>query len=310
LPSLRHRHPIADFRWAPEVAGNGAVLFDITHTTTYQFSRPVYLEPHTLRLRPRCDASQRLHDFQFLIEPQPAGLSEYLDPEGNCVAHAWFVGLRDSLSVTARSRVETLRGNPFDYILGDPSVDRLPMAYSSELDPLLALYRLREDADASVASFAASVADEVDKRPLPFLAALNRRIFQMCQVMTREEGVPLPPRVTLAERGGACRDLAVLCVDACRALGFGARFVSGYQQGDPDTEKRDLHAWAEVYVPGGGWRGYDPTHGLSVADGHVAVAAGMRPEQAAPITGTFRGTGVSSRMQADIRISVSGGAPR
>jgi transglutaminase-like putative cysteine protease len=283
------------------------VLFDIAHTTTYQFSRPVYLEPHTLRLRPRCDASQRLHDFQLLIEPRPAGLSEYLDLEGNCAAHAWFAGVGDSLSVMARSRVETLRRNPFDYILGDPSVDRLPMAYSGELDPLLALYRLRDDADASVAAFAASVADEAEGRLLPFLDTLNRRIFQMCQVMNREEGAPLPPRVTLAERGGACRDLAVLFVDACRAFGFGARFVSGYQPGDLNGETQDLHAWAEVYVPGGGWRGYDPTHGLSVADRHVAVAAGMRPEGAAPITGTFRGTGVSSRMQADVRI-VSGGA--
>jgi transglutaminase-like putative cysteine protease len=286
------------------------VLFDIAHTTTYQFDRPVYLEPHILRLRPRCDASQRLRHFALLIEPQPVGLSEYLDLEGNCVCRAWFVGVAASLVVTARARVETLRENPFDYILSDPSADRLPMVYGDELGPSLAPYRLREHADVAVADFAASVADEADRRPLPFLAALSRGIFQMCQVMTREEGAPLPPRVTLAERRGACRDLAVLFVDACRALGLGARFVSGYQQGDPNTEKRDLHAWAEVYVPGGGWRGYDPTLGLSVADRHVAVAAGMRPEQAAPITGTFRGTGVSSRMQADIRIVASGGAER
>ncbi len=284
------------------------MLFDIVHTTTYRFSRSVYLEPHVFRLRPRCDAAQRLQYFEFLIDPKSAGLSEYLDLEGNCVARAWFTGVGDSLSVTARSGVETLRENPFDYIFGEPAADRLPMAYASELDLLLAPYRLREDADASVAGFAASVADEADGRPLSVLAALNRRIFQMCQVMPRDEGAPLLPRVTLAERRGACRDLAVLFVDVCRALGFAARFVSGYQLGDPSKETQDLHAWAEVYIPGGGWRGYDPTNGLSVADRHVAVAAGMRPEQAAPITGTFRGTGVASQMQANIRIRVSGRA--
>lgn len=286
------------------------MLFDITHTTTYRFTRPVYLEPHVFRFRPRCDATQRLQDFQLRIDPRPAGLSEYLDLEGNCVARAWFTGVGESFSVTARSRVETLRENPFDYIFGDPSADQLPMAYASELGSRLAPYRVREDADASVDGFAASVSDEAGGRPLPFLDALSRRIFRMCQVRPREEGAPLPPRVTLAEGRGACRDLAVLFVDVCRALGFGARFVSGYQQGDPDGETQDLHAWAEVYVPGGGWRGYDPTRGLSVADGHVAVAAAQGPEQAAPITGTFRGTGVASRMQAEIRIRVSGGRER
>lgn len=99
-------------------------------------------------------------------------------------------------------------------------------------------------------------------------------------------------------------------MDACRAVGLGARFVSGYQEGDPEQERRDLHAWAEVYLPGGGWRGYDPTHGLAVADRHVALAAGMRPALAAPITGTFRGTGASSRMQTDIKINVSDRAKR
>ena len=112
----------------------------------------------------------------------------------------------------------------------------------------------------------------------------------------------MPPRVTLEKGQGACRDLAVLFVAACRALGFGARFVSGYHQGHSEPMRRDLHAWAEVYLPGGGWRGYDPSLGLAVADRHVAVAAGTRPDQAAPISGSFRGTGVSSRMRAEIRM--------
>jgi transglutaminase-like putative cysteine protease len=99
-------------------------------------------------------------------------------------------------------------------------------------------------------------------------------------------------------------------MDACRALGLGARFVSGYQEGDPDQPRRYLHAWAEVYLPGAGWRGYDPSHGLAVADRHVAVAAGMRSDLAAPISGIFRGTGVSSRMQAEIRLRTTGVAGR
>ncbi len=285
------------------------MFFEITHTTSYTFSRPIFLEPHAVRLRPRCDGSQRLIRFDLQIEPTPLGLSECLDLEGNCVALAWFERSTESLRVKTRCEVETLRENPFDYIV-HPSAARLPVEYADDLRLSLVPYCSRDSADDGVAHFANSIADEVDRQSLPFLAALNLRIFQMCQVTIREEGEPQPPEATLAYRQGACRDLAVLFMDACRALGLGARFVSGYQEGDPDQERRDLHAWAEVYLPGGGWRGYDPTHGLAVADRHVAVAAGMRPGRAAPITGTFRGTGASSRMQSDVRISVSGGAER
>ncbi len=283
------------------------MLFEITHTTTYTFSRPVFLEPHTIRLRPRCDSSQRLIHFELQMEPNPAGLSECLDVEGNCAIHAWFDGLTESLRVLTRCEVETLRENPFDYIV-HPSASRLPVDYPDDLRLSLTPYCSRDTSDDSVTEFANSIVDEVGRQTLPFLAALNRRISQMCEVTIREEGEPQTPGVTLGQRHGACRDLAVLFMDACRVLGLGARFVSGYQEGDPDQERRELHAWAEVYLPGGGWRGYDPTHGLAVADRHVAVAAGMHPALAAPVTGTFRGTGVSSRIQADIQISVSGGA--
>ena len=285
------------------------MFFEIAHTTTYTLGRPVFLEPHTIRLRPRCDGSQRLIRFDLTIEPKPAGRSECLDLEGNCVVHAWFDGLTELLQVMTRCEVETLRENSFDYII-HPSAARLPVEYPDDLRLPLAPYYSQHSADDAVTQLANSVAEEVDRHTLPFLATLTRRISQMCEVTVREEGEPQTPRVTLTQRRGACRDLAALYMDACRALGLGARFVSGYQEGDPDQERRDLHAWAEVYLPGGGWRGYDPTHGLAVTDRHVAVAAGMRPALAAPITGTFRGTGVSSRMQADIKIHVSDRAKR
>ena len=275
------------------------------HASTYTFNRPVYLEPHILRLRPRSDGSQRLIRYDLTIEPKPAVLAECLDLEGNSMTHVWFEGLTDSLRISTQSAVDTLRENPFDYIVSDPAADRLPMEYAGELRPSLEPYRSRDDTDDAVAVLARSIADEVGKRPIPFLAALNRRIFQMCEVAIREEGEPQPPGTTLAVRRGACRDLAVLFMDACRSLGLGARFVSGYHEGDPDQTRRYLHAWAEVYLPGGGWRGYDPTLGLAVADRHVAVAAGRLPGFATPMVGTFRGTGVASRLQVDIRVRVS-----
>jgi transglutaminase-like putative cysteine protease len=94
-------------------------------------------------------------------------------------------------------------------------------------------------------------------------------------------------------------------MDACRAAGLATRFVSGYQEGDPTRAERELHAWVEVYLPGAGWRGYDPTYGVPVADRHVAVAAGLTPRAAAPTSGTFRGTGTGSTLRTEIRMRVT-----
>jgi transglutaminase-like putative cysteine protease len=283
------------------------MLFKIRHETGYAYSGFVFLEPHIIRLQPRCDSSQRLIRFDLQIEPKPVGLSEYTDQEGNCVANAWFNGLTDSLVVTTTSQVETLRSNPFDYIITDPSALALPMIYPDELKPHLAPYCSYATPDDSVLSFAESIASEVKRQTLEFLTALSHQIYEMCRQTIREEGNPKPPEETLSQRKGSCRDLAVLFIDSCRAVGIAARFVSGYQEGDPDQEKKYLHAWAEVYLPGGGWRGYDPTHGLAVSDRHVAMAASVTPRGAAPIIGTLRCTGKSSTLHTDINIQVCSG---
>jgi transglutaminase-like putative cysteine protease len=153
-----------------------------------------------------------------------------------------------------------------------------------------------------VAEFAATIAAGVNGQILPFLSELSRKIHQEIDMPIREVGQPLPAEQTLREKRGACRDASVLFMECCRSQGIAARFVSGYQEGDNEAERRYMHAWAEVYLPGGGWRGYDPTHGLAIADRHIAVAASARPEMAAPTRGTFRGTGAASRMHTDLKI--------
>ena len=132
---------------------------------------------------------------------------------------------------------------------------------------------------------------------LDFLNQLTTRLHRSTEKVTRTEPGIQSPAETLSTQRGACRDLALVFMVACRQVGVPARFVSGYQQGDPDEPRRDLHAWAEVFLPGFGWRGYDPTHGLAVADAHVAVAASALPQNAASITGTFRGTDATSTLE-------------
>ncbi len=207
--------------------------FQVTHVTTYTYDRPVFLEPHTIRLRPRPDPYQRVLDFGIDVTPEPSRLAAALDPQGNSIHHTWFSGLTSTLTVSAHFDVETLLTNPFDYILTDERFQDLPLEYPPEIDAVVGPYRVSESAPAGeVGGFAQSIADEVQRRTIPFLTRLNERICEMCTVEIREEGDAQPPEQTLATRTGACRDLTVLFMECCRSLGLAARFVSGYHEGD------------------------------------------------------------------------------
>lgn len=281
--------------------------FLISHTIHYGYSRPVFLEPHRLRLSPRGCGYQHVHSTELQLQPEPALMSHSLDVEGNLVARAWFEGEHDELTLRATSQVITLRENPFDYLL-EWSRCGLPMRYPGPQEALLASARRRVELPAGpdpVGEFAGDLAARSEQRAVPFLTSLNESLHDRFEVVHRKDGEPWLPSETWRRRQGACRDLAVLFIEACRAVGLAARFVSGYQEGDTEQESRYLHAWAEVYLPGGGWRGYDPTHGLAVADRHVAVATASSPSGAAPITGSFRGSGASSTVRAQIEIRVA-----
>lgn len=269
--------------------------FEITHLASYHYNQAVFLEPHLIRMRPRVDGGQSLESFRLVVKPQPAGLSTSLDAEGNVVSLAWFNGLSSDLTVRAESVVNTSRKNPFEFIL-PPNRLLLPMLYSPVEEPLVAAARKRAgeiSADDPVGRFAADVAADVNQQVLPFLIRLTDRLSSTWTVTRRESGAPWSALETFTRRTGACRDLVVLFLDACRSVGLAARFVSGYQQ-RTSVEPHDLHAWAEVYLPWAGWRGYDPTQGLAVADQHIALAASARPEQAAPLVGSFRGVAVAT----------------
>ena len=278
--------------------------FEIVHTTTYDFSEPVFLEPHTLRLRPRDDAWQHLRSYSLDVVPSPAGLSHGVDAVGNAAAWAWFNGEHEKLEVTIETVVETLRPDPFDYVVPSPVLDRLPVPYHESERAALEPYTASR-ATHEVVAFAQEVAAGARQELRRFLFDLTNALYDACEVVIRPTGEPLPPERTLGDRSGSCRDLTVLYVECCRVMGVAARFVSGYQEGDPDTEERDLHAWAEAYVPGGGWRGFDPTHGLAVSDRHVALAAAPSARGAASVTGTFRKTGATSKMSASLEITVT-----
>lgn len=237
------------------------------------------------------------------IAPAPAGRSECLDQDGNVIVEAWFDGPADSLSIQSAFTVETLRVNPFDFLLRREMTALRPR-YSEPVQPALAPYLA---APGNVVSeFAAEMAGRCGGETIEFLRVLNRRLADDFRYVERENGLPHSAALTLESREGSCRDLAVLFCEAARAMGLAARFVSGYAFGAARGGKTNLHAWAEVYLEGGGWRGYDPSSGLAVGTGHVAVAAAADPRLAAPVTGAFRGA-AESTMEFSIAISASPG---
>jgi transglutaminase-like putative cysteine protease len=210
---------------------NISVELEITHTTRYEFSQSVFLDPHSLRFQPRADGGQLPLEFELEIEPSPVGQSSHLDAAGNVVTSAWFEGLHESLSITAHSEVAMLRDNPFDY-LPDASRSQLPVFYGEEADALRPYLR-REATPAGcvdeVAVFAARMRAAARGELLPLLGSLNQTMFERLTLIRREEGDAWSPMHTWREKCGACRDLAWLFVDVCRAAGVAARFVSGYE---------------------------------------------------------------------------------
>ena len=279
--------------------------YNIVHTTTYTYDRSVSLQPHVIRLRPRCDGCQTLRSFSLDVIPEPAGIYQIIDLEGNAVVRIWFREPKDQLCFKVTSEVETHRTNPFDFLL-EPWAATLPIDYPASLLSNLQPYFQRYGSTSYVDPVAAQLAQEVHQSvagdTVAFLTELNQRIHRNCQHTIRETGDPFPAALTWNQKLGSCRDLSVLFMEACRAVGLAARFVSGYQEGDQNWEKRDLHAWAAVYLPGAGWRGYDPTNGLAVADRHVTLVASALPRHAAPVSGTFHGGGIQLGMEYYVSI--------
>jgi transglutaminase-like putative cysteine protease len=286
-------------------------IYQIQHHTDYQFNQLVYLRPHYLRLQPRSNGWQRLLDYQVNLDPLPTGHSALVELDGNASQKVWFTQPTQHLAIAVEAVVETLQDNPFNYLL-EPWALTLPFDYPQSLalrlKPYLIPYEGRLDPVAL--ELGQEIAHACQRHPINFLQTLTQRIYEGVTYTVRETGEPWEAGVTWRAKHGSCRDLTVLFMEVCRAMGLAARFVSGYEVGDPDTPHWELHAWAEVYLPGAGWRGYDPTHGLAVGDRHIALVASAIPADCAPILGQvtpdrpFRETGqpVQSSLTSTVTI--------
>jgi transglutaminase-like putative cysteine protease len=283
--------------------------YTISHTLAYEYRQPVILDTHILRLRPWTDWRQTLTRYSLQILPVPERQVHVADLDGNAAQQLYFPSKPLSrLTIQMQAQVETHCENPFDFLLSRWAV-QLPIDYPSSLKAQLSPYlqtngsTLTSAVDPEALMLAHTIAHETESNVVMFLCELNQRIYMECAYVVRETGAPQLPSATWSKKSGSCRDYVMLFIEVCRAVGLAARFVSGYHEGDPDTDDFHLHAWADVYLPGAGWRGFDPTLGLVVGDRHVALAASPFPSYAAPLSGNLQaGSRADSTMSYQLSI--------
>jgi uncharacterized protein (DUF2126 family)/transglutaminase-like putative cysteine protease len=267
----------------------------LNHVTHYRYDRLVKLAPQIVRLRPAPHCRTRVLSYSQKIEPADHFCNWQQDPFANYMARLVFPEPTRELKVTIDLVAEMAVYNPFDFFL-EPSAEKFPFTYSRELQQELASYLSALPLTPLVEQYLKKV-DRTPRRTIDFLVDLNAMLYRdLAYVIRMEPGVQTPDE-TLTLKSGSCRDSGWLLVQLLRNLGLASRFASGYLiQLTPDVKSldgpsgtevdfTDLHAWCEVYLPGAGWIGLDPTSGLLAGEGHLPLACTPQPSSAAPIEG-------------------------
>lgn len=268
----------------------------IEHSNHYRYTRPVELTKHRLMLRPA--ESHGLNILESSLEISPVHqISWEHDVFDNSVAHLNFTEKTDELIITSRYELEQFNLNPFDFVMEIYTND-LPFAYQGDdaVDLLPFMQPQFPQAEAEVRDWLRPFLDVKGRgKTLDFLLATNSAIAEQFGYGRREEAGTQSPAETLKLRTGTCRDFALLFMEIARHMGLAARYVSGYLCGSaedeaaPEMADNSTHAWTEIYLPGAGWKGFDPTSGILAAGYHVRVAATRNPAQATPIRGSYLG---------------------
>ncbi|HET7165303.1 MAG TPA: transglutaminase family protein [Pseudolabrys sp.] len=288
-------------------------LLTVRHATTYRYARPVTLGQHRLMLRPRDSHDLRLVDAELTLSP-PGNVRWLHDVFGNSVALVDFQGQAAMLQIVSTLKIERygLEGPVFPIA---PEAEFYPFIYSSSdrVDLGRLLEQHYQDPNGVLARWADSFVTSRPMRTLDLLTSMNAALKPEIVYAERHEPGTQSPAETLEKKAGACRDFAMVFIEAARYLGFGARFVSGYLY-DPALDRGDAtqaiaatHAWAEVYLPGAGWIEYDPTDVLIAGEFLIRVAVTRDPSQAIPISGSYTGASADFMgMTVEVAVTAQG----
>lgn len=282
---------------------------NISHVTEYQFAAPVTLLPHRLLLRPRENHNVRIESSTLDIQPAHT-LQWKRDVLDNSVALVSFTQPADRLRIASEVVIQHYEDNPFDFLVDGYAVTH-PFTYlvaeQAELAPFqLAVY---PDERNAVTRWLDELALRQPMQTFTLLDRLNREIAARFSYRMREEPGVQSPATTLALASGSCRDFTALFIEACRHIGLASRFVSGYLHAFTlEADNAATHAWAEVYLPGAGWKGFDPTSGEVTGNRHIATAVARHPEAVPPVAGDYIGpTGQRPLPNVTVRVSALAG---
>jgi len=267
----------------------------LNHVTHYRYDRLVALGPQIVRLRPAPHCRTRILSYSLKVSPSKHFINWQQDPEANYLARFVFQEKTEELRIEVDLVAEMAVLNPFDFFL-EPYAETFPFAYQGadkrDLAPYLVMFR----GEPLFKEYLGTIARD-RRRTIDFLVELNAKLAGDIKYLIRMEPGVQTPELTLRKRSGSCRDSAWLLVQLLRHMGLAARFVSGYLiqltadmksldgPSGPEKDFTDLHAWCEVYLPGAGWIGLDPTSGLLAGEGHIPLACTPEPGAAAPVTG-------------------------
>jgi len=279
-------------------------LIHIHHLTRYHYAETVTLLPHILHLRPRDGHDIRVQSSKLDISPE-FRIHWKRDVYGNSVAVVTFLQAAEELSIASEVVVENYEEQPLDFVLEDYA-RHFPFDYDPKEQIDLTPYKspVYEQDQVVVKAWVADICNPGPKvDTITMLTTLNTHIANGHRYQVREEPGVQSPSQTLSSGTGSCRDFATLFIESCRHCGLASRFISGYVRNETAAPwNTATHAWAEVYLPGSGWRGFDPTSGLLVSGDHIAVAVHRHPEAIPPVSGSFVGT---RNAQPELTVEVS-----